>query len=177
MTGYPGGLENAEIKRKNRGHRVHYGPDFDGRPAHLNEAPMRIEYRLEKQLEPRQVMALYQEAGWLNGNETEADIARMLSGSFAVMAAFDAEDGRLLGMMRALSDGCSDAYMLDLVVRGEYRFQGIGREIATRLSNYLASLGIDWIVCIGAPGTEAFYSRTDSCRVMEGHTPYRWNQK
>ena len=138
---------------------------------------MRIEYRQEKNLPLKQVMELYQEGGWLNGEDSENFIKRMLAGSFAIMAAFDAESGRLIGLMRALSDGCSDAYLLDLVVRQEFRRQGIGREIVTRLSDHLSRLGIDWIVCIGAPGTDSFYSRIGACRRMENHIPYRWNHE
>ena len=138
---------------------------------------MRIEYRLEKNLPLKQVMELYQESGWLNDNDSEDCIRRMLAGSFAIMAAFDAESGRLMGLMRALSDGCSDAYLLDLVVRQEFRRQGIGREIVTRLSDHLSRLGIDWIVCIGAPGTDSFYSRIGTCSRMENHIPYRWNHE
>ena len=138
---------------------------------------MRIEYRLEKNLPLQQVMELYQEGGWLNGDDSEAFIRRMLAGTFAIMAAFDAESGRLLGLMRALSDGCSDAYLLDLVVRQDCRRQGIGREIVTRLSDHLSRLGIEWIVCIGAPGTDSFYSRIGACRRMENHLPYRWNHE
>lgn len=122
-------------------------------------------------------MELYRESGWLNENDSEDSIRQMLDGTFAIMAAFDAESGRLLGMMRALSDGCSDAYLLDLVVRQECRRQGIGREIVTRLSDHLSRLGIDWIACIGAPGTESFYSRVGACRRMESHIPYRWNHE
>ena len=140
-------------------------------------SPMRIEYRLEKNLPLTQVTELYRECGWLNEDDSEVFIRQMLAGTFAVMAALDLESGRLLGMMRALSDGCSDAYLLDLVVRKECRRLGIGREIVTRLSDHLSRLGIDWIVCIGAPGTESFYSRVGECRRMENHIPYRWNHK
>ena len=76
-------------------------------------------------------------------------------------------------MMRALSDGVSDAYILDLIVTQEYRRNGLGRRILDTLAQYLISLGIDWIVLIGADGTEKFYASTDA-KPMKGHTPYRY---
>ena len=76
--------------------------------------------------------------------------------------------------MRAISDGVSDAYMLDLIVRADYRKLGAGRQIVHALANHLKSQGIEWIVCIGVPGSEAFYGKTDA-NVMDGFTPYRFN--
>ena len=89
---------------------------------------MDVIYRLEKSLYLTAVAELYRSAGWMSAGEEASGLAPMLRNSFAVMAAFDAATGRLVGMMRALSDGCSDAYLLDLVVRPEARRQGIGRE-------------------------------------------------
>ncbi|MBP5586916.1 MAG: GNAT family N-acetyltransferase [Lentisphaeria bacterium] len=99
----------------------------------------------------------------------------MIENSFAVSAAFDPA-GRLVGMARALSDGVSDAYILDVVVDPAHRSQGVGREIVKRLSDHLASFGIDWIVCIGVPGTEAFY-HVAGAAPMDGHTAFRFGAK
>ncbi|MBQ4480941.1 MAG: GNAT family N-acetyltransferase [Victivallales bacterium] len=134
---------------------------------------MDVIYRLEKKLPLEEVMELYRIAGWLDETAQPALLEKMLEGSFAVQAAFDADSGRLIGMMRALSDGVSDAYLLDLVVSPEARRQGIGREIVERLAKHLASLGVDWIVCIGAPGTKAFYDTTNG-KAMEGFVPWRF---
>ena len=133
---------------------------------------MDVIYRLEKSLDLTAVAELYRSAGWMSAGEEASGLAPMLRNSFAVMAAFDAATGRLVGMMRALSDGCSDAYLLDLVVHPEARRQGIGREVAERLAAHLKSLGVEWIVCIGAPGTEEFYGAT-SARPMRGYAPWR----
>ena len=136
---------------------------------------MNVTYRLEKALPLEEVAELYREAGWMTADEKPADLEPMLRNSFAVQAAFDAESGRLVGMMRALSDGCSDAYLLDLVVCSEARRKGIGREIVERLAEYLKSLGVEWIVCIGAPGTKEFYNTT-TARAMEGFAPWRFGK-
>lgn len=136
---------------------------------------MDVVYRLEKELPIAEVAALYRMAGWLDGEADVELLGKMLDGAFAVQAAFDAETGRLLGLMRALSDGCSDAYLVDLVVLPEARRQGIGKGIVERLARHLSSLGVDWIVCIGAPGTREFY-RSTSGRPMEGFFPLRFTE-
>ena len=129
-----------------------------------------IEYRVPAEIPPGEAAELYVEAGWMTEPDTE-EVRRMLQGTFAVSAAF--HQGRLIGFMRAFSDGVSDAYMLDLVVRTEYRKLGIGRNILDRLAEYLRGLGIDWILCIGAPGTAEFYARTEA-KTMPDYTPYRF---
>ena len=114
-----------------------------------------IEYRVPAEIPPDEAAELYLEAGWMDHADVQA-VSAMLKGTFAVSAAF--HNGRLIGFMRAFSDGVSDAYMLDLVVRKEYRKHGVGRKILEQLADHLKQRGIDWILCIGAPGTEAFYS-------------------
>ena len=129
-----------------------------------------IEYRVPAEISPEEAAELYVEAGWMETADTKA-VSAMLKGTFAVSAAI--HRGRLIGFMRALSDGVSDAYMLDLIVRKEYRKQGIGRKILEQLADFLKQRGIDWILCIGAPGTEAFYARTQA-KKMTDYTPYRF---
>lgn len=129
-----------------------------------------VEYQVPAEISPAEAAALYVEAGWMDHPDAE-EVSVMLKGTFAVSAAF--HRGKLIGFMRAFSDGVSDAYLLDLVVSKEYRKQGIGREILHRLAAYLKQRGIDWILCIGAPGTETFYRHTDAGEMI-GYTPYRF---
>ena len=98
-----------------------------------------IEYRVPAEIPPDEAAELYLEAGWMDHADTAA-VSAMLQGTFAVSAAF--HNGRLIGFMRAFSDGVSDAYLLDLVVRTEYRKLGIGRNILERLADYLRTLGM-----------------------------------
>lgn len=107
--------------------------------------PPGITIRLEKNPDPAQVLALYLEAGWADPGDDASVYGTMMKNSFAVMAAFD-EAGKLIGLMRALSDGISDAYLLDLIVTKAHRRQGIGRMLIGTLSEHLSSLGISWIV-------------------------------
>ncbi len=134
--------------------------------------PCEISIAADRIPDPEQVIALYREAGWIAPDAGTEFVPAMLKNSFLIAAAYDG--GRLVGMMRALSDGVSDAYILDLIVTREYRKHGLGRQILDTLTGALKSRGIDWIVCIGAPGTETFYQKTEAA-VMTGYTPYRFN--
>ena len=137
---------------------------------------MKIEYRLTKDLPLPEAAFLYQEAGWFDKEETEESVAetlqKMFANSFMISCAFSGE-GELLGLMRALSDGVSDAYILDLVVKKEFRKQGIGHKILRKLVAELKKCGIDWIVCIGVPGTESFYKNGGGEKMLS-FTPYRF---
>lgn len=130
-----------------------------------------FQFRLEKDPDLERVYSLYREAGWIKSGADVSFVEPMIRNSFAVACAFDR--GRLIGMMRALSDGVSDAYLLDLVVDSAYRRHGIGKKLLDLLTNHMASLGVDWIVCIGAPGTESFYRKT-AAEPMGKFIPYRF---
>ena len=43
-----------------------------------------------------------------------------------------------------------------------------------QVKGILKELGIDWIVWIGAPGTEKFYTACNAA-IMEDYIPYRLN--
>lgn len=132
---------------------------------------IQVQYCITKALPPEQVEELYRAEGWIEPDSNADFIQPMLQNSYAVSAAF--YEGRLLGMMRALSDGVSDAYLLDLVVHKDFRKHGIATEILNRLKAHLQEKGIDWIVCIGVPGTEDFYHKRSGA-TMTGFTPIRF---
>ncbi|MDD6337401.1 MAG: GNAT family N-acetyltransferase [Lentisphaeria bacterium] len=137
--------------------------------------PPQVTFAVTKDLPRAEVLALYRAAGWFAQDDPAPQLDAMIANSFAVSAAFDPA-GRLLGMARALSDGVSDAYILDVVVRPDHRRQSIGRCLVSALAEHLASFGIDWIVCIGVPGTESLYKSAGG-EPMTGHTPFRFALK
>ena len=114
---------------------------------------------------------LYRQAGWIDDSTPESELIPILQNSYCVMGALD-EKGHLIGMMRALSDGVSDAYLLDMVVEESHRRRGLAHEILRRLNDYLKEKGIDWIVCISVPGAENLYA--SSGKEMKGFVPFRF---
>ena len=116
------------------------------------------------------VEALYRGAGWIGEGDSAEFIPQMLKNSFCVVGAF--YRGRLIGMMRALSDGISDAYLLDMVVLKEFRGHGIASRILETIVSSLKNLGIDWIVCISVPDVEKLYLKYG--KTMDRHTPIRF---
>ena len=101
---------------------------------------------------------LYIEAAWISPDDPAVFLHRAVAGSAVAAGVFD-DSGTLIGFGRALSDGCSDAYIQDVVVSPEFRGQGLGRQIIRLLESELRKVGVDWIGLVGEPGTEQFYSK------------------
>lgn len=103
------------------------------------------------------IVALYQEAGWWTESpKARAVIPAMIRGSFCFMVATDAT-GEIVGMGRVLSDGVSDGYIQDVVVRHSMRGKGIGRELVSRLAQHCVEKGVEWIGLVAEPGKKEFY--------------------
>ena len=118
---------------------------------------MTIEIQFVGTVDEKEFIALYKDAGWWE-DEYDSDISfiqKLVKNSHIFAAAFD-DEGKMVGMGRAISDGCSDAYIQDVVVLREFRGNGIGGEIISTITNKLTEQGIDWIGLIGEPGTESF---------------------
>ncbi len=120
---------------------------------------------------PEAVVDLYADAGWWEEGWSEEVIPAMVKNSYRFVALFAGNE--LVGMGRALSDGVSDAYIQDIVVRTDYRGRGWGRKIVAMLVSELRAAGIDWIGLIGAPGTRPFYEKLGFA-AMPGFTPMKY---
>ncbi len=103
------------------------------------------------------IAGFYISANWITPDDDTSFILPALSGSALVAGAFDGKT--IVGCARAISDGCSDAYIQDVFVSPEYRGQGIGRRLIKMLTDNLENMGVDWIALVGEPGTEEFYRR------------------
>jgi ribosomal protein S18 acetylase RimI-like enzyme len=133
-------------------------------------SPDPVRYQVVTQIPTEEVVDLYQEGGWWREDASwRSAIPGMVKGSFCFMVARDRE-GRALGMARAISDGFSDAYVQDVVVRRSARGQGIGRELVRRVTGYCVDKGISWIGLVAEPGSQAFYEAL-GYRAMQGHQP------
>ncbi|EKD35724.1 MAG: GCN5-related N-acetyltransferase [uncultured bacterium] len=105
----------------------------------------------------RQIVALYRAEGWWSPYDEGRRqlIPRLISGSHCFVVA--EEEGRIVGIGRAISDGVSDAYIQDMVVLDAHRKQGIGRRILDTILERLRNDGLRWIGLIAEPGSSSLY--------------------
>ncbi|MFD3555129.1 GNAT family N-acetyltransferase [Streptomyces goshikiensis] len=122
-------------------------------------------------LDVDEVLGLYR-ASTLAERRPVADaerFARMLAGANLVVVARD-EDGRLIGISRAISDGAYATYLSDLAVDAAHQGRGVGRDLvrATREAAPQASL-----ILLAAPAAVDYYphigfTRHDSAWTLHG---------
>lgn len=133
----------------------------------------RLEIKLVRTVPADQLQALYQDAGWWQEDYqiTDAFLRQIPEKSALFAGAF--LDKRLIGMGRALSDLCSDAYIQDVAVLSAYQKRGIGGKIVAFLIQELKTRGVDWIGLIGEPGTFPFYEKL-GFRRMKDYIPLKY---
>ena len=120
---------------------------------------MTVEYDAVDAAPFEEIVDLYKSAEWWRDvPEVRVAVSSIIRGSFCFMVA-RLPEGRIIGMARAISDGCSDAYIQDVTVLPSYRKQGIGRELVRRLTEYCVDRKISWIGLVAEPGTRDFYER------------------
>lgn len=117
------------------------------------------------------IASFYVSAQWLSADDDDSFLLPALKGSTLVAGAFDGDE--IVGCARVLSDGCSDAYIQDVVVAPEYRGRGIGSRLIRELVVRLEEKGVDWIALVGEPGTEDFYRKLKWCEKKD-FTMWQW---
>jgi ribosomal protein S18 acetylase RimI-like enzyme len=116
-----------------------------------------VEYEIVGSAPTEEIVALYKSAGWWQESpEARAVIPAMIRGSLCFMVARSL-DGRIVGMGRVISDGCSDAYIQDVTVLSAFRGQGVGSELVRRLTRFCLDREIAWIGLVAEPGTQRLY--------------------
>jgi GNAT superfamily N-acetyltransferase len=120
----------------------------------------------------RQILELYRFQGWWQASDDDKQgrLYGIIAGSHCFVVAED--EGRIIGMGRAISDGVSDAYIQDLAVAENRRKEGIGKLIVHTLVDRLHADGISWIGLIAEPGSVNIYARA-GFEAMSGATPMR----
>ena len=92
-------------------------------------AQIEIKTHRERPIPPRSVRELYEHVGW-SRPVNEEELREVLEAGPAV-GAWDGE--RLVGFVRALSDGHLAAYIEDVIVHQDYRRGGVGDRLMSRL--------------------------------------------
>jgi ribosomal protein S18 acetylase RimI-like enzyme len=89
------------------------------------------------------------------GNRKPADLKTVFTNS--MFRCFVREDGKLVGVGRALADGVDCAYICDIAVLPSHQGTGLGKEIVGKLVDL--SRGHRKIILYAVPGKEGFYRK------------------
>ena len=107
----------------------------------------------ERPIDSAQVRRLYETVDWGHGR-SEHGIRAAIEASVA-LGAWDGD--RLVGFVRALSDGAYRAYVEDVMVDPDYRGRRIGERMVAELLRALQDVEIVSLFCL--PQRVAFYER------------------
>ena len=116
---------------------------------------MPITYRTTKEFTPELLQRLFQSVRWESGNYPDK-LARAMANSTAVVSAWDGD--RLVGLVRALSDGETVAFLHYLLVDPAYQGQHIGDGLMRRILAPMADL-LYVKIMPSDPATIPFYAR------------------
>jgi len=89
------------------------------------------------------------------GNKTPQGLRTAFGNS--MFRCFAREDGRLVGVGRALADGVDCSYVCDVAVLPSHQGTGLGQQVVERLLQL--SRGHKKIILYSVPGKEPFYRR------------------
>ncbi|MDN0083686.1 GNAT family N-acetyltransferase [Crenobacter sp. SG2305] len=103
------------------------------------------------------------------GEKAEADLATAFGNSRYCCFVYD--DGRLIGVGRALADGIDCSYICDVAVHPSHQGAGIGKDIVARLVEL--SRGHKKIILYAVPGTEPFYRKLGFKRMATAMAIFR----
>ena len=74
------------------------------------------------------ILPLYEAVGWTNYTQNPTMLKEAYKNSLHILAALN-EEGKLLGVLRAVGDGASILFIQDILVTPEYQHQGIGTKL------------------------------------------------
>jgi ribosomal protein S18 acetylase RimI-like enzyme len=120
-----------------------------------------IEYRDDLRPDIGQIIALYRAAELSRPLDDSGRIQRMYDAANLVLTAWAGD--RLIGILRAWSDGGFLAYIADLAVDPAYQGRGIGRELLCRAT----SSDPDLIYLLHAAPTAMEFYRHTGWRAMQ----------
>ena len=89
------------------------------------------------------------------GNKNPADLKTAFGNSMFVCFVHD--DGKLVGVGRALADGIDCSYICDVAILPSHQGTGLGKQIVGRLVEL--SRGHRKIILYAVPGKEPFYKK------------------
>lgn len=106
-----------------------------------------------------ELLRLYGDAGWWQEDTDLHTLEKLVKGSYLFLVVL--ENGEIIGMGRAISDGVSDAYIQDVTVRKDCRGRKTGGLLIRELTRRLFAAGIEWIGLIAEKGSHPFYENLD----------------
>ena len=107
--------------------------------------------------------SLRESVGW---NRMEKELSNPNLISFCHISAY--EENELIGYIDCISNGVTDAYIQDLMVKPEYQGKGIGTKLMNMMIDYLKDNHIYMISVLFDESLKSFYERFGFHTMLSG---------
>lgn len=111
-------------------------------------------YKFNEKVSVKALADLREAVGW---NRMEEAYQSPLMTSYCHIAVY--EDEKLIGYIDSVSNGVTDAYIQDLMVRPEHQGKGIGTALMDQMIKYLKEKHIYMISVVYEESLKPFYER------------------
>lgn len=113
-----------------------------------------IEY---KQFIEEEILTLYSSVGWTAYTQEPDALRRGFEHSLLILAAY--EEDELIGLIRAVGDGCTIVLVQDLLVRPAHQRKGVGTALLEEVLKRFAHVRQIELCTDQTPETLAFYRK------------------
>ena len=120
-------------------------------------------YKYNEKVSVKALADLRESVGW---SRMEKEYGSPSISSYYHIAVY--EDDELIAYIDSVSNGVTDAYIQDLMVRPDHQGKGIGTELMNKMIRYLKEKHICIISVIYEEGLEPFYERFGFYHMMCG---------
>ena len=123
-----------------------------------------IEYRKGVELDVNDVIRVFDSSGIVRPTKNRERIAKMFSNANLIFSAWD--DGRLVGVCRALTDHCYCCYLSDVAVDRDYQRSGIGKKLIELVREDIGSEVA--LILLSAAGAMSYYPKLGFEKIENG---------
>lgn len=114
---------------------------------------MKLTYAREEKVDSQEVIEVFCSSGLRRPVDQPERISRMFKSANLTICARD--NGKLVGIARALTDFSFCCYLSDLAVRKEYQGLGIGKELVRQIQEEIGEETM--LLLLSAPEADSYY--------------------
>ena len=120
-------------------------------------------FKTNKKVPVDLLASLRESVGW---NRMEKELSNPKMTSYYHIAAFEGDE--LIGYIDCISNGVTDAYIQDLMVRPDYQGKGIGTKLMNMMIDYLKDNHIYMISVLFDESLKSFYEKFGFYTMLSG---------
>jgi ribosomal protein S18 acetylase RimI-like enzyme len=127
-----------------------------------------VEYKIKCDIDPKQISDLRKSVGW---NGMLDSYKKSLLNSYFYICCFN--NNELIGFLDVVSNGITDAYIQDVIVKPSFQGKGIGKKLMDMAIEKLTQDGVHTISVLFNESNIGFYKKFNFDIMMAGQMETR----